>query len=181
MVAHTAGANDLAIELLGVESGAKVLEIGFGQGRSVQRLVSAGHRVVGVEVAPTMFRQARARNRAACRDGRAQLSLGDGTLLPVEDRSVDAALSVHTVYFMPDPARTLAEVARVLRPDGPFVLACRVADDPTPEWMDPSIYRIRPAEEIVKLLEAAGFSDVSQTVRPEISEHTRWFRGLAPT
>ena len=181
MVAHTAGANDLAIELLGVESGAKVLEIGFGQGRSVQRLISAGHRVVGVEVAPTMFRQARARNRAACRDGRAQLSLGDGTLLPVEDRSVDAALSVHTVYFMPDPATTMSEVVRVLRPGGPFVLACRVADDPTPEWMDPAVYRIRTSDEIVTLLETAGFIEVTQVSRPDVSDHTRWFRGLAPT
>ena len=114
MVAHTAGANDMAIELLGVDAGASVLEIGFGQGRTVERLVAAGHRVIGVEVAPTMLRQARARNRAACRDGRAQLMLGDGTLLPVDDHSVDAAISVHTVYFMPDPARTLTEVARVL-------------------------------------------------------------------
>ena len=179
MVAHTASANDEAIGLLGVEPGARVLEIGFGQGRTVERLVAAGHRVIGVEVAPTMLRQARARNRVACRDGRAQLMLGDGTLLPLDDHSVDAAISVHTVYFMPDPARTLTEVARVLRPGGPFVLACRVADDPPPEWMDPSIYRIRPADEIVKLLEAAGFNDVSETVRPEVSEHTRWFRGLA--
>ena len=95
-------------------------------------------------------------------------------------RQPEMATNVQTaVYFMPDPARTLTEVARVLRPGGPFVLASRVSDDPTPEWMDPSIYRILPADEIVKLLEAAGFSDVSQTVRPEISEHTRWFRGLA--
>jgi len=179
MIAHTASANDEAIELLGIEPDARVLEIGFGQGRTVERLVSAGHRVIGIEVSPTMLRQARARNRAACRDGRVQLMLGDGTLLALDDHSVNAAISVHTVYFMPDPARTLTEVARVLRPGGPFVLASRVSEDPTPEWMDPSIYRIRRADEIVQLLEAAGFSDVSQTVRPEISEHTRWFRGLA--
>ena len=47
--------------------------------------------------------------------------------------------------------------------------------------MDPTIYRIRRAEEIVEMLETAGFADVVQSSRPEVSDHTRWFRGLAPT
>ena len=43
---------------------------------------------------------------------------GDGTHLPLNNDSAGKVMGVHTMYFWPDPATTLAEVARVLRPGG---------------------------------------------------------------
>jgi SAM-dependent methyltransferase len=160
MVKDTAGANDRSLAKLDLTKPRTILDVGFGQGRTAAVLVRAGHRVLGVDPSSTMVAQATARNRAACRDGRAVLHHGDGITIPFPDDSADAAITTHTVYFMPDPAATIADIARVLRPGGTLVIACRTSDDDTPAWIDPDIYRIRSADEITAMLRAAGFDRV---------------------
>ena len=158
MVKDTAGSNDRALELLELKEPRTVLEVGFGQGRTAAKLSDQGHRVVGVEVSETMLAQATARNRAACRDGRVQLHLGDGRRLPLEDDVADVAFTAHTIYFMDDPQETLYEIARVVKPGGRFVLACRVSDDRIPEWMDRDIYRLPSIDQVQTMLDAADNS-----------------------
>jgi SAM-dependent methyltransferase len=160
MVKDTASANDRAIAKLDLTEPCTILDVGFGQGRTAAVLVRAGHHVLGVDPSSTMVSQATARNRAACRDGRATLHHGDGITIPFPDASADAAITAHTIYFMPDPAATIADIARVLRPGGPLVIACRTSDDDTPAWIDPNIYCIRSAADIISMLRAAGFDHV---------------------
>jgi SAM-dependent methyltransferase len=161
MVKDTAPANDRAIDALALPERATVLEIGFGQGRTVQRLISQGHTVMGVEASATMVSQASARNRHAVHDDRAELVLGDGVTVPFADDSVDAALTVHTIYFMSEPQTTLNEIARVLRPGGRLAIGCRVSDDGVPAWMDPNVYRIPSSEWVTQMLTEAGFVAIS--------------------
>ena len=160
MVGTTADHNDQALTLLDLSEPRTVLDVGFGQGRTVAVLVGQGHRVLGVDVSPTMVKQATARNRSACRDGRATLRHGDGITIPFPDDSADAAITVHTVYFMPDAAATFIDIVRVLRPGGTLVVACRTSDTPTPAWMDPNIYRVPTAAHVTALLADAGFTHV---------------------
>ncbi len=157
MVKDTAEANDRAIAALNLTAPITVLEIGFGQGRTVQHLVAAGHTVLGVDASATMVRQATARNRRATTAAQATLRLGDGSTLPFDSNAADAALCVHTIYFLPDLAATLHELARVLRSHGQLVLACRLADDPMPAWMDPTVYSIPTYAALQHLLDDAGF------------------------
>ena len=82
MVPTTAPANDAAINALGLTTPSVVLEVGFGQGRTVARLTALGHRVIGVNPSPTMVRQARRLNRRAVRAGAARLEPNDGIRLP---------------------------------------------------------------------------------------------------
>ncbi len=160
MVKDTADANDRALALLDLAAPRTVLEVGFGQGRTAAVLLDAGHRVLGVDPSATMVKQATARNRSACRVGRADLRHGDGTTIPFADNTADAAFSVHTVYFMPDPTRTFTEIARVLRPGGTLVIGSRTSDTPPPAWMDPDVYRIPTAAQVTEMLTAAGFDRV---------------------
>jgi ubiquinone/menaquinone biosynthesis C-methylase UbiE len=168
MVKDTAAANDRAIELLDLHEPATVLEIGFGQGRTAAVLLGQGHRVFGVDRSPTMVAQATARNRTACRDGRATFVHGDGITIPFPDHSVDAAFTVHTIYFMPDPTATLTDIARVLRPGGRLVIACRTSDTPLPAWMDPGIYRVPTLTQLHAMLDAAspGYTDIAHHIAP---------------
>ena len=164
MVKDTADANDRALALLDLTSPRTVLEIGFGQGRTAAVLLDAGHHVIGVDPSATMVKQASARNRTACRDGRADLRHSDGTTIPFADGAADAAFTVHTVYFMPDPSGTIAEIARVLRPGGTLVIACRTSDTPVPAWMDPAVYRIPTATQLTTMLADAGFERVDHRI-----------------
>lgn len=182
MVKDTAAANDRAIDLLRLEAPSRVLDVGCGQGRTLAELARRGHRAVGVDPSPTMATQARARNRRACRDGAVEVFVGDGRLLPLPDTSVDRALTAHTVYFMPDPATTFAEIARVLRPGRRLVVACHVGDDPLPPWADPDVYRIPTTDRLRSMLDDAGFASVDVVANGDGAEWpTYWFVADLPT
>ena len=180
MVKDTAGANDRALDLIDLSEPRTVLEIGFGQGRTAAKLLNQGHRLIGVEVSKTMVNQARARNRKACADGRAELLHGDGATIPFADSTANAAFTVHTIYFMPDPTTTLTEIARVLRPGGRLVIACRIGDDNMPAWMDPTVYRIPTTAQIESMLHAAGLDQITHHAGDETTHATHWFTADNP-
>jgi len=108
------------VDLLDVQPGDRVLELGFGAGRGLALLAqrSAEGRVVGVDLSATMVRAARRRNRAAMRAGRMALLRGDLAALPFNDGRFDKILSIHTFYFWPEPLLVCATLLRLLRPGG---------------------------------------------------------------
>jgi arsenite methyltransferase len=163
---ETAAANDIAVDLLHPRPGERICEIGFGPGRTVARLAAAGAHVLGVDIAADMLTLAGRRNMAAIAAGRVELVHGDGTALPAADGTLDAAISVHCLYFWPDQAAVLAELRRVLRPGGPLVLALRPADDPLPARLDPAVYQVPTIAELRRLLREAGFTDIRVERRP---------------
>ncbi|MGZ6316492.1 MAG: class I SAM-dependent methyltransferase [Anaerolineales bacterium] len=56
--------------------------------------------------------------RGHVRDARARFESGDAQLLPVESDTYDAAVSGLVLNFVPEPARMVAEMRRVVRPGG---------------------------------------------------------------
>lgn len=95
-----------------------VLEIGFGSGLNVELYPAEVTKVLAVDPAVV------GRRLAAPRVARAALTVDyiglDGQRLPLADESVDGALSTFTLCTIPDAARALREVHRVLRPGGRF-------------------------------------------------------------
>jgi ubiquinone/menaquinone biosynthesis C-methylase UbiE len=100
---------DLA-ELRGDET---VLEIGCGNGRYLAALQARGHRgvVVGGDLSEGMLRTARPAFGGP-------LLVADAQALPISTASADVVLAMHMLYHVPDRARGLAEIRRVLRPGG---------------------------------------------------------------
>lgn len=94
----------------------EVVDIGFGTGHNVPYYPAEVTLVHAVEPAALAWRLARARV-AASRVKVHHVGL-DGGALPLGDASCDAALITFTLCTVPDPARVLGEVARVLRPGG---------------------------------------------------------------
>jgi arsenite methyltransferase len=148
------------LTLLAAARGDRIVELGFGPGRAIRRLVAAGATVVGVDAAPRMVRAADRRNRRATRSGLVELYVGDGSRLPVDDATIDGVLSVHTLYFWPDHAAVARELARVLRPGGRLVLGIRDPNLALPTRLDPDVYTTLSDDEIHELLHCAGFATV---------------------
>jgi SAM-dependent methyltransferase len=178
-VHETAAVNDAALDLLNVSVGDRVLEIGFGPGRTLERLAEAGASVDGVEVSSAMLCAAAKRNTDAVRGGSIRLHTGDGIRLPALDDTIDAVLSVHTIYFWPDPPATIAEIARTLRPGGRMVLAFRDGAVPLPSRLDPRIYNAPTVETATGWLRDAGLTGVTAHRRPDICAPLVWLAAHA--
>ncbi len=163
MARETHAANLAALAMLDLAADDRVLEVGFGHGRTLAaaaKIVTRG-RLAGVDPSSVMMGIARRRNATPLRRGRMDLHLGTSQSLPFADGVFDKAYAVHTIYFWSDPERDLAEIARVLRPGGLLLLGFRSReDDAFVRNFPPEIYHIRSAGEVEGAIVAAGFSDV---------------------
>jgi SAM-dependent methyltransferase len=97
-------------------SGGRWADIGCGNGAFTELLFErcAPARVAGVD--PSESQLAFARERLANRP--AHFQLGDATALPFADTEFDAAVMALVIFFVPDPTRGVAEMARVVNPGG---------------------------------------------------------------
>ena len=109
-------------DLLEPSAGDLALSIGCGPGFEPAELapvVGADGRVLGVDRSDAMLELASDR----CREyGHLSLAAADATALPVATDTVDAATAVQVYEYVPDVDAALAELNRVLAPDGSAVI-----------------------------------------------------------
>ncbi|RPE08492.1 class I SAM-dependent methyltransferase [Chitinophaga lutea] len=102
---------------------AQVLEIGPGNASHLKQVLAlaGGITYTGIDISETMIEQAHALNASLLKQ--ASFRLGDGVTLPFEDGRFHNIFTVNTFYFWADPSQQLAEIKRVLRPGGRFILS----------------------------------------------------------
>jgi SAM-dependent methyltransferase len=103
-----------------------------------------------------MIDRARRRHRRAVADGRLVLHAVSMTDLPIADASVDAAMTVNTIYFVPDNVFT--ELTRALTPTGRLVLGLGDPDAMAREPVTVHGFRIRSLAEVQAALTGAGLT-----------------------
>lgn len=150
--------NTRAIDLLDLEDGIRVLDLGFGGGLALDMLLDRGVQVTGVDRAPAMVAAATTRHRDAIAAGRLTVAEGDVAALPLAAASVERVLTINTVYFWSDLAAAFAEIHRVLTPKGKLVIGIR--DGSVMNNVSRDIFTIRPPDEIKTKVVDAGFDDV---------------------
>ncbi len=128
---HARGA-DLAelVRLAALRGHERVLDLGTAVGHTAFALAARADRVVGIDLTAEMLDHAQ---RLAAERAIANLDLvrGDVTHLPFPDATFDVVTSRYSAHHYARPEQVAREVARVLRPDGRFLLADTVApDDP---------------------------------------------------
>ena len=97
----------------------EVLEIAVGTGRNLPYYPD-GVRLSGVELSPAMLEIARTRARELGRE--IDLRVGDAQALEFPDESFDSVVCTLSLCTIPDDRAAVAEVRRVLRPGGRFLL-----------------------------------------------------------
>lgn len=146
----------------------KVLELGPGNGQHVSDVLdrAEGIHYVGLEISETMVAEATARNSALPPSTSVRFDLYDGSVFPYGNDEFDRLFTVNTIYFWDDPAHTLREIHRVLRPGGRAVVA--FVDAPFLEARPFAQYGFTPydAESITHLVAGSVFQ------RVEIEHHT---------
>ena len=97
----------------------EVLEIAVGTGRNLPYYPD-GVQLSGVELSPAMLEIARTRARELGRE--IDLRVGDAQALEFPDESFDSVVCTLSLCTIPDDRAAVAEVRRVLRPGGRFLL-----------------------------------------------------------
>ncbi len=111
------------LELLDVQEGEAVLEVGFGTGCSLVEIAQAvgeTGQAYGIDVTPEMVGLAKERLEKAGLAGRVELYEGDAREMPYESERFDAVYMAATLelFDTPEIPRVLAEIRRVLKPTG---------------------------------------------------------------
>jgi ubiquinone/menaquinone biosynthesis C-methylase UbiE len=162
--------NARTLAMLDVRAGDRVLEIGFGNGRTAPDVVgqAAGVRYVGIDISPTMVAEAVRFNAALVAAGRASFHLVSADRMPFDDASFDRIYSTGVIHFWKDALAPLREARRVMRPGGLAVLGALDSRCPPPFARPEFGFFLRRADEWVECCREAGFSDVAvQTAESE--------------
>lgn len=180
--------------------GRLTLDLGCGEGRVTRDLRALGHRVIGVDVAPSMVAAAREA------DPEGEYVEADVADLPFEDHVADLAIAFMTLMDMDDMPGAVVEIARVLEPgatfvatvvhpinsagqfvprhggdDAPFVIESYLGQRRYSDFLERSGYEMtfesihHTLENYSRALEAGGFL-IEQLQEIYDDEHPRWKR-----
>ena len=148
--------NRLALEMLDPEPGERVLDVGFGGGGLLAALRARGCEPIGIDVSEVAVRRARRRFPAT------ELHRASVEAMPLGDGSLDAAVSLNSLYFWPEPEAAMRELARVLRPGGRLVLLFEPPEE-LRKWPGHRHgFRLFEAAEVKALMGGAGFVDIEE-------------------
>ena len=118
---HIERAADEFIARLALKPGVRVLDVACGSGNLAIAAARAGAIVTGVDIAPNLLEQARA--RAQSEGLTIHFDEGDAESLSYGDASFDVVVSMFGAMFAPKPESVAAELTRVCRPGGRIAMA----------------------------------------------------------
>jgi SAM-dependent methyltransferase len=109
-------AGQVFLDWLSPATGQRWIDVGCGTGAFTELLIQRCAPTEAHGIDPSEAQIAFARTRSGARG--AVFRLGDGMALPFAADSFDAAVMALVIFFVPDPAAGIAEMARVVRPGG---------------------------------------------------------------
>ncbi|HEY8092231.1 MAG TPA: class I SAM-dependent methyltransferase, partial [Acidimicrobiales bacterium] len=123
-------------ELLGIQPGERVLDLGCGFGRHAFESMRRGAHVVACDFSLAELKDVRGMFAAIREDEAATLpegaggsaTNGDATRLPFADASFDRIIASEVLEHIPDDTAAFGELARVLKPGGTLAVT-------VPAWL----------------------------------------------
>lgn len=164
-----AGEHRMALEMLSIKPGDRVLDVACGPGnfsRDFARAAGADGLVVGIDASASML-------DVAVRDtddANVAFLRGDACALPFRDGSFDAICCFAALYLIEEPMLALAEIARVLAPGGRVALLTSCKRGPLPPGTADAVakrlggMRIFRRDEVTGALADAGLVEIEQRI-----------------
>jgi ubiquinone/menaquinone biosynthesis C-methylase UbiE len=174
---------ELATVGLAQASESLAIDVACGPGTFTRPFASRMRRAVGVDLTPAMIEKARAE---AARAGITNIEFvcGDIYALPFADGVASIVACGYAFHHIQEPARALADMARVLRPGG----RAAIADIIVPEGpggaiqnkieraRDPSHTNAQTVSQFHSLIQDAGLRLLSEELRPHWYDFDLWMR-----
>jgi ubiquinone/menaquinone biosynthesis C-methylase UbiE len=180
---------ELATAGLARASEALVIDVACGPGTFTRPFAPRVRRAVGVDLTPAMIEKARAE---AARAGLANMELvtGDAYALPFADGVAGVVACGYAFHHMTEPARALAEMARVLRPGGRVAIADLIVregpggaiQNAIERARDPSHTSAQSVAQFHTLIQDADLRLLSEETRERSYDFNLWMRnaGILP-
>ena len=151
------------------KSNAKVLDIGCGGGANIANWLAKctnGH-VTGIDYSKVSVEESKKLNAIAIKQGKCDIVYGDVSSMPFDEESFDCVSAFETVYFWTDLEKSFAEVNRVMKSGGTFLI-CNESDGTNSadeKWAKKiGGMKIYNEEQLYTALEKAGFCNVKSYV-----------------
>jgi len=152
---------------------ANVLDVGCGGGRTLEYLASLSRlgKAVGIDYSEDSVAVARNRNQKLIISGRVEVLHGSVSSMPFSDATFDCVTAVETYYFWPDIAADLAEIRRVMKPNGQLVIIAGMYLESKFDKRNKKLIRAGgmkcfSVHEFEDILQDAGFPIVAVNVEP---------------
>ena len=152
--------NSFVKEMLDLQREDRVLEIGFGPGKLINKMaaITTDGIIEGVDFSQTMLDQAFRINKHYISKGKVRLQNGECSSLPFDNESFGKLCSVNTLYFWKEPVKYFNEMFRVIKPGGKVVVGFRDDKQMSTLNLSEDIFSSYSQEDVVNLLSIAGFS-----------------------
>jgi ubiquinone/menaquinone biosynthesis C-methylase UbiE len=175
MAAETVAVNERTLELLAPEPRARILEVGFGHGRTLVRAAELAPKgfVAGIDISADLVRSFESRNRRPIAQGLIEVKLASSDRIPYPDAHFDRAYAVHTLYFWNNPLLHLGEIYRVTRRAADLSSPLTPKEDLHAVASFPAtVYRFYSIAETRKFFCEVGFKHVEIVREPVASRDT---------
>ncbi len=156
---------DWGMGYLGDISPTTIVELGCGGGRNAAELLCRypAATVTAIDYSPLSVERARFFNSKAVSEGKCSVLQNDVSQLTLSPETYDLATAFETVYFWPGLEKCFAEVFKVLRQGGRFLIVNESDGmDETGRKFEKIIdgMKVYTSEDIEKALKDVGFSSV---------------------
>jgi SAM-dependent methyltransferase len=168
--------NDLVLQLLNLQIGDRVLEIGFGGGYLLDQIsrTELPALTVGLERSSEAINLCQQKFCEQISQRKIELFWGDAAELPFPDVSFNQICTVNTIYFWTNASIVLAECFRVLAPNGKLVICYNSKDFLRKQKFSQHGFISYEVTEIEMMLQTAGFTQIV-TVSGKSDQHQEFF------
>ena len=151
--------NKLAVQALDIQPNDHILEVGFGGGGALYKILKNMHGgfVAGIDYSPDMVKRGKGKFQKSIASGKMALFEGNVTSMPFSDASFDKICTINTIYFWPESHAGLNEILCVLRPGGQLVVGIGPKDKMEKPPFTHYGFTLYSEQELRDLLAQAGF------------------------
>jgi SAM-dependent methyltransferase len=154
--------NDVTLDKLELTQDDRVLDIGFGGGYLLKKIVPeiVSGFVAGIDISPVIVANCRSQFSAAIDTGKIDIRCGSVEALTFPDRYFTKVCSVNSIFYWNDAQLGLEEICRCLRENGKIVITFTSKKDIGHKGF--AKYGLKPFEpdEMRKMFQTAGFGKI---------------------
>ena len=155
---HSKQYKSIILKIMALQSDPKItiVDIGCGGGVAIKHFtkISPVSRVLGIDISPDMVKLARAVNREAISNGRANISCESVEEISIESKSVNLITIFDNINFWTSYEKAFSEIKRILKDDGKLFIINEYPEKGT-KWYE--FVKFKDLPDYQELLGTNGF------------------------